>query len=278
MEMGNKIKELRTKLGITQEELSKTLNVSSQAVSKWENGGLPDLELIPEIAKYFNVTTDYLFDIKQGELVDIEKKLYQYIRSLKLDERTEKIFNLGFLMSAAYLADTDNLDIKELDYKNLDDDYHSQIINKNGIIMTSLAKDNLMFTCFPKNELSNYSKMLQTKDKQRVFCEYLSDEKFYVALILLYSRDGGKFTEKLLVEKMNITSDKAKDILTKLKEFNLVCYSKELLDDDFVELYETCPNPHLVGLVAFLNMVVDRPNCFYYYAGGSTQYFTKKGK
>ena len=38
------------------------------------------------------------------------------------------------------------------------------------------------------------------------------------------------------------------------------------LDDDFVELYETCPNPHLVGLVAFLNMVVDRPNCFYYYA------------
>ena len=96
MEMGNKIKELRTKLGITQEELSKTLNVSSQAVSKWENGGLPDLELIPEIAKYFNVTTDYLFDIKQGELVDIEKKLYQYIRSLKLDERTEKIFNLGF--------------------------------------------------------------------------------------------------------------------------------------------------------------------------------------
>ena len=33
-------------------------------------------------------------------------------------------------MSVAYLADTDNLDIKELDYKNLDDDYHSQIINK----------------------------------------------------------------------------------------------------------------------------------------------------
>ena len=67
--------------------------------------------------------------------------------------------------------------------------------------MTSLAKDNLMFTCFPKNELSNYSKMLQTKDKQRVFCEYLSDEKFYVALILLYSRDGENSLKNCLLKK-----------------------------------------------------------------------------
>ncbi len=50
--------------------------------------------------------------------------------------------------------------------------------------------------------------------------------------------DRGKFTEKLLVEKMNINSDKAKDILTKLKEFNLICCSKELVDDDFLSRNE----------------------------------------
>ena len=60
MEIGIKIKELRVNKKITQEELAKALQVSTQAVSKWENGGCPDLELIPDIAAYFNVSTDYL--------------------------------------------------------------------------------------------------------------------------------------------------------------------------------------------------------------------------
>ena len=62
MSIGDKIKELRIKKGITQEELATKLNISTQAVSKWENGGYPDLDLVPEIANYFNVTTDFLFD------------------------------------------------------------------------------------------------------------------------------------------------------------------------------------------------------------------------
>ena len=38
MNIGNRIKELRVKNKITQEELAKSLQVSTQAVSKWENG------------------------------------------------------------------------------------------------------------------------------------------------------------------------------------------------------------------------------------------------
>ena len=38
MEIGKKIKELRTAKGITQEALAAELNVSAQAVSKWESG------------------------------------------------------------------------------------------------------------------------------------------------------------------------------------------------------------------------------------------------
>ena len=71
MNIGLQIKELRGKRKITQEELAKALNVSTQAVSKWENGGYPDLELIPSIAKYFNVSTDYLFGREDGEILNI---------------------------------------------------------------------------------------------------------------------------------------------------------------------------------------------------------------
>ena len=63
MKIGEKIKKLRKKHDITQEQLSEQLGISFQAVSKWENNiALPDIMLIPVLAVFFGVTTDYLFD------------------------------------------------------------------------------------------------------------------------------------------------------------------------------------------------------------------------
>ena len=57
--IGNKIRELRKKHGLTQEQLADNIGVSFQAVSKWENDiALPDITLIPVIANYFGVSTD----------------------------------------------------------------------------------------------------------------------------------------------------------------------------------------------------------------------------
>jgi transcriptional regulator with XRE-family HTH domain len=62
--IGRQIAKLRKENNITQEELAKNLDVSAQAVSKWENGGAPDVEMMPRIADYFDVSIDYLFDRK----------------------------------------------------------------------------------------------------------------------------------------------------------------------------------------------------------------------
>lgn len=62
MEIGNQIKALRTARGITQEVLAEKLNVSAQAVSKWERGAtVPDVQMLPELSAYFGVTIDELF-------------------------------------------------------------------------------------------------------------------------------------------------------------------------------------------------------------------------
>ena len=61
LEIGNSIKKLRKEKGITQEHFSEILGVSCQSISRWENGTCyPDIELIPVIASYFNVTVDSL--------------------------------------------------------------------------------------------------------------------------------------------------------------------------------------------------------------------------
>ena len=59
--IGKKIKNLRIKKGLTQEELSELLYVTPQAISKWERGlGYPDISQIVPIAKIFGVSTDTL--------------------------------------------------------------------------------------------------------------------------------------------------------------------------------------------------------------------------
>lgn len=67
MKIGLKIRELRKKRGMTQEQLAEHLNVSSQAVSKWENEtAYPDITLIPSIATVFEVSTDNLFGLSDN--------------------------------------------------------------------------------------------------------------------------------------------------------------------------------------------------------------------
>lgn len=61
--IGKKIRDLRKRNHITQEQLAEVLSVSYQAVSKWENDrSTPDIDLLPIIARYFGVTMDELFD------------------------------------------------------------------------------------------------------------------------------------------------------------------------------------------------------------------------
>lgn len=63
MTFGEKLQYLRNSKGMSQEQLAAQLNVSRQAVSKWELGeSLPDTSKILLISKIFGVTTDYLLD------------------------------------------------------------------------------------------------------------------------------------------------------------------------------------------------------------------------
>ena len=68
LNLGNNIKKHRKEKDMTQEALAEYLGVSSQAVSRWENGTTyPDVELIPALANLFGVSTDVLFDMKQTQ-------------------------------------------------------------------------------------------------------------------------------------------------------------------------------------------------------------------
>lgn len=79
MEIGAKIKQLRAKAGMTQEQLANALGISAQSVSKWENAvTMPDVALLPLLAGELGVSIDELFDLTA------EQKLHRIERGIEV--------------------------------------------------------------------------------------------------------------------------------------------------------------------------------------------------
>ena len=100
LKIGEKIRQLRQRDGRKQEDLAVGLGVSPQAVSRWEaNGGYPDMELIPAIANYFNISIDELF----GHSKDRQEKLKSilYKAEQELNSRADMTKCIEMLRSAA---------------------------------------------------------------------------------------------------------------------------------------------------------------------------------
>lgn len=61
MNIAERLKDLRKEAGYSQEQVAELLNVSRQAVSKWESAqGYPDIENIVKLAQMYEISTDYL--------------------------------------------------------------------------------------------------------------------------------------------------------------------------------------------------------------------------
>ena len=144
MLFNEKLKMLRKESNLTQEELAEKLNVSRQAITKWESGdGTPDIENLKQISNLFNTTIDEL--VKEDKNVTVEaKEQYIYIEELEIDHTKHfdinicKIKELNIMPNAEekikiellsneeeFLADSFNIKFDDL-YNNLDIDIKSK--------------------------------------------------------------------------------------------------------------------------------------------------------
>lgn len=117
MEIGNQIKQLRLRRGITQEAMAQHFGITPQAISKWERGvATPDIAMLPSISAYFGVTIDELFalsddtrmeriqnmiwDVRFFEPADVENHRNFLLEKGKREPENDKVYEL--------LADMEN--------------------------------------------------------------------------------------------------------------------------------------------------------------------------
>ena len=91
---GKKLKELRLAKDVTQDALAQHLQISPQAISKWERGtGYPDIMLLPRIAAFFDVSVDELLgtgeEIRRGKIEKWSKESFDYCHTGQIAKNYE---------------------------------------------------------------------------------------------------------------------------------------------------------------------------------------------
>lgn len=265
--IGSVILNLRKNKGVTQEDVAKYVGVSAQAVSKWENGGVPDTELLPKIADYFSVSIDELFGRTFSDYVDLQTALMNKITDTPKDQRFELVFNYCWDMERAFMTPDHKIETNSIeDYEKeicREEQHYSTILTDYGFTRMGIANRSQYFLIVPNAkdpELAYFNGI----DYQSFFKDF-SDGDVFDACVMLNKREGHKaFTPSLLVKTMSITYERAVEILDVLKKYRFVWTSQIELDDDVQTVYHFKPTPSFVALLIFAREIIDEPEIFCY--------------
>lgn len=222
IKINEQIAFLRKQKGLTQEELANALGVTNQAVSKWESAQCcPDIQLLPDIAKLFDVSIDELIGYKSIDgLGDICLKIKDYFTALPEKKAFENAYRIAALLHEA--ASTDG-------YKNAvpwkEKDYSVDQISSWGLSIcseqegcTGRKNNNIFFSLGEGYIVPNASQMRDLMHTLQQFSDLNT-------LKVLYSLHGSTLSDSDLYVSVNEIADavhlKAEEVETALKDFPL---------------------------------------------------------
>ncbi len=272
MNIGLKIKKLRHQKSATQEELASFVSVSTQAVSKWENGGTPDIELLPKIAEYFEVSIDVLFDLPVRDIYSIEERLEKYFCNIPNQERYFKAMDLFWKISNCIIGNDEINDLSDIISK--DSVSHMDITQPGGTCLMRMASEETFFFIAPY-PTNGYNYLLHHSDDYIKAFGILGNKDIFDAIVLLYKRVNRNFTAKLFIKEMGVSNSRAEEIIIDLGRLNLITVTEIELDNEIQKTYSLNKNTAIIGLLAFADMIVKRPNIFNNYYGDSNTFYFK---
>lgn len=219
MKLNEQIAFLRKEKGITQEELANALGVSNQAVSKWENGQCcPDVQLLPDIARYFNVSLDQLFDNKSATG---QEELLLMLRSAINEAANDSALTLriAFALHSALLtkhfAETNEPGLENTFSKDIDAESSTTwgISGINYANFTTWRRGGSVFYSSNKNLMFENQYLRHVASVFRVFSD-VATLKTFRAIYVLTERDEEKYVStENIAQESGLSIEKTESIL-----------------------------------------------------------------
>jgi len=243
--IGNQISKFRKVLGITQEELGKKVGVSTQAVSRWECGGAPDVSLFPAISDALHVTVDALFGREGGQVQDFQGIFYNW---LSARETGKALTDLSQLIwhGCKHLA------LKDIDFKTdvqlpincmvANEDGEMQLVDtqveSDDGICWGIGSENLNFmTVFAEPE-GGFGPFLDSCDNYRRLFSALSAPKALEVLLDMESEKSRLILPETVAKRLGMETGEAAAAMAALEGANLLKGQELELPTGVVRVYE----------------------------------------
>ncbi len=259
--IGSQIQKFRKQRGLTQKELGEAVGVSTQAVSQWENGGAPDVALLPAIADRLGVTVDALFGREGGQVQDMSDTFIQWLRSLPEKDRLSRITRL--LWEAAIYGVSDPLfdapwiaypEKGEMEIPNLFG--HGRALLRtmagtdSGYLLGVGAEDYSYFGVFPEPE-EGYEKYFLTDDEYRALFAALALPGAMEALRYLCRSREGLYAPAVAAQGAGIPLPEAEQALEALTQAHLLVKEQITMPEGTVSVYALRDFSGIVPLLTF---------------------------
>lgn len=220
--IGNQITKFRKAKGLTQEELGRSVGVSTQAVSRWECGGAPDITLLPAIADRLGVSVDALFGREGTEGRDMPKAIQHWFAGMPKDQVFPTLNKIIFPAANSYSP----ILVPDLFIESCIEESSGSIICTNietdyGIYFGVNAQDMNWSAVCPKPK-AGYQAYFGDNDRYRRLLTALSmPGSLEIILHLLHHRRPYS-TAELLSKNSGIDITTLKPVLEQLKEFGMI--------------------------------------------------------
>ena len=272
LKIGEKIAKYRKLKGYTQEQLGELVGVSGQAVSKWENGGIPDTYLLPVISKIFGVSIDDLFgvekkisDYSQDDILDDLFKFCLQKMHCK-DNRIDLfkfLFDTIWTVQSAYFGKESRPLLRDVIEKNSgNQQITSQIINDEGTTYLSLV-ENFPFFCAVSDTPEISKKILSEKNFGEFFSLLASEDGMKAIVFTQSTTETSQYTADMMAKKIGITLERFLEIEPLLVKYGLLNEDSLTLDDSIIKVYHKWSNPEIRPLLMMAYQFINARQCYY---------------
>lgn len=232
----SQLQRLRKEHNVTQETLAAHLGVSPQAVSKWENGSYPDGDLLPKIADFFSVSTDYLYGRAKENSSVVQQIIDEMQKSMFDTEGSTKNF-IDYVLRYTWAFQLSS-------WKNNKTYYDRPKIGEESSVTVSETVDNTGFTYMRLNKDLEYffavkqpeegfAKRLNATDDMTELFAFLGDKinlKILQYMLTLKPREAVR--ARSVAKLLGIPAERAECALNFLCKFDGMFTKGSVIDED----------------------------------------------
>jgi len=255
--IAEKLVELRTSKGVTQEDVAQSLSISNKTISKWENGAsTPDLSMLVELAKYYGVTTDTLLGLSEEKKQSTKEEVCSMFEGLNCRESVLKAFEaVKAFVPAMYETVSqykDDVYDKDSVFPADISNYYRSNISLDEFVEFVASSENVNVAVMLLRNKADFAWMNDVNKQKEIvkIFKFLSNEDVLSVLYFIHSTNCSEsFTADYVAGKTGVKQERVTEILDEFCSVGASHWVTAHLTEGEVRVYECHGDGIILSLI-----------------------------